>query len=80
MPPSVHAAQFRPVPHEGAFEPLWHPCDAATYLGVHEKTVIKMARNQQLPALRLGKLWRFRPADLVSWTASQVNPTCQPIE
>ncbi|MBW4026194.1 helix-turn-helix domain-containing protein [Acidipila rosea] len=61
-------------------DPLWHPADTATYLGLHEKTVIKMARLHQLPALRLGKHWRFRRADLVAWTESQVQSTCQPVE
>jgi len=80
MLPFANAVQSRPVPHESSFGPLWHPSDVATYLGIHEKTVIKMARKQQLPALRLGKHWRFRRADLVSWTASQVNSSCQPLE
>jgi excisionase family DNA binding protein len=62
------------------FEPLWHPTDAATYLGLHQKTVIKMARLSQLPALRLGKHWRFRRADLAAWAESQVKSTCQPGE
>jgi excisionase family DNA binding protein len=63
-----------------AFTPLWHPRDAAAFLGIHEKTVIKMARLRQLPALRLGKHWRFRATDLVSWADSQVQSTCQPVE
>ncbi len=54
------------------------PADAATYLRVHAKTVIRIARIGQLPALRLGKHWRFRRADLVAWTESQVQSTCQP--
>ncbi|WP_158791516.1 helix-turn-helix domain-containing protein [Granulicella sp. L60] len=62
------------------FEPLWHPADAATYLGIHEKTVIKMARLSQLPALRLGKHWRFRAVDLTAWAAQQVKSSCQPVE
>jgi len=62
------------------FEPLWTPKDAGIYLGIHEKTVIKMARLGQLPALRLGKHWRFRRADLVAWAESQVQSTCQPGE
>jgi excisionase family DNA binding protein len=63
-----------------SFEPLWTPADASTYLGLHEKTVIKKARLRQLPALRLGKHWRFRRADLASWAESKVQSTCQPVE
>jgi excisionase family DNA binding protein len=80
MTSSVHAFPDRPVSALTSFEPLLHPRDAATYLGVHEKTVIRMARNKHLPALRLGKHWRFRRADLEFWTASQVNSSCQPSE
>lgn len=61
-------------------EPLLTPVDAGDFLGVHEKTVIKMARLRQLPALRLGKHWRFRRADLESWAANEVQSTGQPVE
>ena len=54
-------------------EPLWHPRDAAAYLGIHEKTIIKMARLRKLPALRLGKHWRFRSTDLEAWVASTIQ-------
>ena len=64
---------------QNAFEPLWHPSQAATFLGVHEKTAVKMARIGQIPALRVGKHWRFRRSDLVSWVASRVQSTCQPV-
>jgi excisionase family DNA binding protein len=60
-----------------SFAPLWTPSDVGAYLGLHEKTIIKMARLGQLPALRLGKHWRFRAVDVVSWTAAQVQSTCQ---
>jgi excisionase family DNA binding protein len=62
------------------FDPLWTPIDAGNFLGIHAKTAIKMARVGQLPALRLGKHWRFRRIDLVAWTESQVKSTCQPVE
>lgn len=61
-------------------EPLLTPVDAGNFLGIHEKTAIKMARLRQLPALRLGKHWRFRRADLASWAEDQVQSTRQPVE
>ena len=57
--------------------PLWRPQEAAQYLGIYEKTVIKLARLHKLPALRLGKHWRFRRTDLVSWVATQVQSICR---
>jgi excisionase family DNA binding protein len=65
---------------QSTFEPLWHPRDAAAYLGLHEKTVIKLARLRQIPALRLGKHWRFRAVDLAAWVDSTIQSICQPAE
>ena len=62
------------------WEPLQTPQEAASYLRIHPKTVIRMARNQKIPALRLGKHWRFRGSDLTAWAAAQVEPVCQPNE
>lgn len=61
-----------------SFQPLWHPKEAATFLGIHEKTVIRLARQKAIPALRLGKHWRFRAADLEAWAGQQVESPCQP--
>ena len=33
--------------------------EAAAYLGVCSETVRRLARSGQLPAIRVGKLWRF---------------------
>jgi len=63
-----------------SFEPLLTPADAASFLRLHPKTVIRMARQQAVPAIRLGKHWRFRSSDLTSWAAEQVKSACQPGE
>jgi excisionase family DNA binding protein len=64
----------------GSWEPLKTPQEAAAYLRIHPKTAIRMARNRQLPAIRLGKHWRFRSSDLTAWAASRVQSACQPDE
>lgn len=69
-----------PISVTDTFQPLWTPADAASYLGLHEKTVIKMARLVQIPAIRLGKHWRFRASDLTAWIATQVQSNRQPVE
>ena len=61
------------------WEPLLTPADAADYLRLHPKTVIRMAREHQVPAIRLGKHWRFRSSDLTAFAASQVKSSCQPV-
>ena len=62
------------------WEPLLIPAEAGAYLRIHEKTVIRMARKKQLPALRLGKHWRFRRSDLTAWAAGQIQSCGQPDE
>jgi excisionase family DNA binding protein len=61
-----------------AWTSLLTPAEAARYLRVHPKTIIRLARQQAIPALRLGKHWRFRATDLETWAARQVQSTCQP--
>ena len=41
--------------------------DVAEYLRLSEAEVYKLARKGSLPALRLGKLWRFRKDLLDDW-------------
>jgi excisionase family DNA binding protein len=61
------------------WEPLLVPAEAAAYLGVHSKTAIRMARQHHIPAIRVGKHWRFRRSDLIEFAASQVESTRQPV-
>jgi excisionase family DNA binding protein len=42
----------------------------ATYLGVSERTVYDRVRAGTLPAIRVGRLWRVRVADLEAWLDS----------
>ena len=62
------------------FEPLLTPHEASDYLRVHAKTVIRLAREGQIPALRIGKHWRFRISDLTEWTDERLKSACQPAE
>lgn len=62
------------------FESLITPGEASTYLRVHPKTVIRLARERSIPALRIGRHWRFRRSDLMDWTERKVELACQPVE
>ena len=42
------------------FEPLLKTEQAASLLGVHPKTLQRLAREGKVPARRIGDLWRFR--------------------
>lgn len=41
-------------------DPLWTVEDVADYLKLQPETIRSMARRGELPALKLGKVWRFQ--------------------
>jgi excisionase family DNA binding protein len=61
-----------------SFEPLLTPVEAASFLRIHQKTAIRLAREGDLPGLRIGKHWRFRSSDLAVWAESKVGSSRQP--
>jgi excisionase family DNA binding protein len=49
-------------------QPLWTVKDTAEYLRLKPNTVRMMARNGDLPAIKVGKrLWRFRIKEVKEW-------------
>ena len=60
------------------FEPLIDIVTAAGLLKVHPKTLQRLARGAEIPALRIGRYWRFRASHLDSWIRSQVDSSRQP--
>jgi excisionase family DNA binding protein len=55
-----------------AFEPLLDSEEAAQLVGIHPKTLQKLARADVVPAHRIGKLWKFRASELDEWLRSGV--------
>jgi excisionase family DNA binding protein len=55
------------IVQEAAFEPLLDSTEAAALLKIHPKTLQKMARNGEIVAIQIGKLWRFRASALNDW-------------
>jgi two-component system response regulator (stage 0 sporulation protein F) len=45
--------------------------EAATFLGVHEQTIRKLARRGAIPAFKVGRGWRFRKEALLAWSERQ---------
>ncbi len=41
-------------------DPLWTVEDVADYLKLQPETIRCMARRRELPALKIGKVWRFQ--------------------
>jgi excisionase family DNA binding protein len=66
---SVAQHQF---PAPGLFERLLDSDEAAALLGIHKKTLQRMARTGELPGFQIGDLWRFRASTLNEWLASKL--------
>jgi excisionase family DNA binding protein len=61
------------------FEPLLSADEAADHLRIHVKTLQKLAREERVPCVRMGKYWRFRLSSLDRWVAEQENQSSQPL-
>jgi len=55
------------------FERLLSLEEAAELLGLHRKTLERMARTKQVPGLKVGKRWRFRLSTLNIWLENGLN-------
>ena len=47
--------------------------EAAEYLKISRATLQRLSRAGEIPAIRIGKLWRYRKSDLDAWADSQVS-------
>ena len=45
--------------------------DVLAYLKVTPRTIYRLIRTGELPAVRIGRQWRFRRADLDDWLERQ---------
>jgi excisionase family DNA binding protein len=43
------------------------PIEAGLYLNLHVRTIYHLAKNGLIPALRVGRRWRFKKAALEEW-------------
>jgi excisionase family DNA binding protein len=55
------------------FEPLLDSEEAAALLKIDDKSLQAMAGAGQVPALKIGKLWRFRASELDKWVRSKIS-------
>jgi excisionase family DNA binding protein len=58
-----------------SFESLLNPEQASQLLLIHPKTLVRMARAGEVPALRMGKHWRFRASLLNIFVESKLEST-----
>ncbi len=47
--------------------------EVAEYLSVHEKTIYRLVKSGELPALRVGGQWRFEKKVLDAWIQNRTN-------
>ena len=59
-----------------AFEPLLDDKQTGEMLGLHPKTLQRLARQGDIPAIRIGRYWRFRASSLNAWI--DLQSTSQP--
>ncbi len=48
--------------------------EIAAYLGINQDTVYKWITRKQLPAHKVGRLWRFRREEVDAWVLQQDAP------
>jgi excisionase family DNA binding protein len=53
--------------------PLLTTADVALYLNVSEREARLMAECLEIPALKLGQRWRFRPSDLERYIQDRLH-------
>ena len=59
-------------------EPLIGVDRAADLLGLHPRTVKRLAGDGVIPGMSIGKLWRFRESVLDDWMKAQLNCSGHP--
>ena len=47
--------------------------EICTYLGIKRDTVYKWISKKELPAHRVGKLWKFKVGEVDKWVKSNSN-------
>jgi excisionase family DNA binding protein len=48
-------------------EPWFSVEEIARHLGVSKETIYRWLEKGQIPAHRLGKLWKFKPSEVDDW-------------
>jgi len=54
-------------------DPLLTPREVAQYFKIDEETVRLMARDGKLPAIKIGRLWRFRKSSIQQYLENRQN-------
>jgi excisionase family DNA binding protein len=58
---------------ENQLVPLLTSQDVGRLLGIHPKVVERMAKRREIPALKVGRLWRYQSKALDAWINSRLQ-------
>jgi excisionase family DNA binding protein len=61
-----------------SIEALLSTREASEILKIHPKVLERMAKRGDVPALKVGKFWRYRASSLDAWIESRLKLTRQP--
>ena len=51
--------------------------EAANYLGVTKETIRNWIKKTDIPAHKIGKLWKFKASELDAWVKSGKSAICR---
>jgi excisionase family DNA binding protein len=71
-------AERRPTPIPSGLEALLTSREASQILKIHPKVLERMAKRGEVPALKVGKFWRYRATTLDDWINSRLQSGRQP--
>ena len=71
-------AEHQPGPSPAAIEALLTSKEASQILKIHPKVLERMAKRGEVPALKVGKFWRYRATTLDAWINSRLQSGSQP--
>lgn len=55
-------------------EPLLTTASVAKWLGVSTRTLCLWAECKEIPAIKIGRQWRFRESELANWLRDPEGP------
>jgi len=64
---SVEGRELHQLKSDNRFEPLLDVVEAAMLLRMHPRTLRAKARKRIIPAIQVGRRWRFRVSTLNTW-------------
>jgi PTS system nitrogen regulatory IIA component len=59
-------------------EPLMGVREIAEYLNVHISSIYMWSQKGQIPAIKMGTMWRYRRSEIDDWLNERRSPRVEP--